>query len=210
MEWDNLRSFLGAVISIFAIVNPIGSLPILVSLTGNAPPAQRRRVMRVAGLVSLAIIMSMAVAGQFLLNVVFGIRIEEFMLGGGLLLMVVGIHRILDSRSGSTAPREESPEATLSLAVSPIACPLLVGPGSIVTVMLLVDRAGLVYAVGATLAAFFFVILVLMYSHVLYRLIGRLGALALGRIMEIFIVAIGVHFVISAVTKLLPGLASAP
>jgi multiple antibiotic resistance protein len=207
---EAVRNFAEAAISVFAIVNPIGALPILIGLTDGFPPWERKRVLRLAGLMALTIICVMAMVGQYLLEGVFHISLSEFMFGGGLILMVVGIRRILEAHDDEGEKKPMTPEERakqgVSMAVSPIASPLLVGPGSIVTVMLLVSKHGVLYGLAACLAAFVFVLLLLNYVDFAIRLMGRLGALAVGRIMEIFIVAIGAHFVFSAVKQVFPGL----
>ena len=206
---DQWRVFGEAVISIFAIVNPIGGLPLFVALTEDTPAPDRRRLLRLAGVTALAIIGAMAVAGQFLMDDVFQVGMEEFAFGGGLLLVVIGIQRILKDPSAREAPLADAKARRLlevRMAVSPIATPLLVGPGSIVNVMLVVSRHGRLFALAACLVAFVFVILILNYAHVVYRLMGRVVAMAIGRVMEIFIVAIGVKFCFEAVLKVFPGL----
>ncbi len=205
---EQFRLFGEAAISIFAIVNPVGNLPIFLGLTEAATTQERRRVFRLAGLSALIIICVMALAGQFLLSVIFHIRIEEFMFGGGLLLVVSGIRGILISPSRyspAMMSNEDRMFEQLGLAVSPIASPLLAGPGSIVTVMLIVNQHGRLFALAACLAAFAFVVLILNYAHIFIRLIGRLGTIAVGRIMQIFIVAIGVKFCFQAIEVLLEG-----
>jgi multiple antibiotic resistance protein len=211
MIWEEVRKFAEAAISVFAIVNPIGSLPLLIGLTEGVTDAQRKRLVRIAGVAALAIVCAVAVAGDFLLKNVFGLEIDQFTLGGGLLLVVFGIRNILGG------PRTDGPEEGLHaehsrvvMAVSPIACPMLVGPGTIVTVMLIARQHHVVYALGACLAAFVFVTLILNYSHVLFRLMGPIVTLAVGRILQIFIVAIGTKFVVRSLWALFPVLAQKP
>ena len=206
---EQVRVFGEAAISIFAIVNPIGGLPVFVSLTEDTPPQERRRVFRLAGVTALVIICVMALAGQFLMNDVFQVGMEEFAFGGGLLLAVIGIRSLLEApeqRQAALADEGARRLMQTRLAVSPIASPLLVGPGAIVNVMLVVNQHGRLFALGACLAAFVFVILILNYAHIIYRLMGRVVSLAIGRVMEIFIVAIGVKFCFQAVAKVFPGL----
>jgi len=206
---EQLRVFGEAAVSIFAIVNPFVGLPIFVSLTEDFPVREQRRVLRLAGVVALAIICVMALAGQFLMETVFRVSIEEFAFGGGLLLVVIGVHGILrssDGRSATAADAKAREMMQVRLAVTPMASPMLVGPGSIVTVILIVNAHGRLTAVAGCLAAFVFVILVLNYAHVLFRLMGRVVALALGRVMWIFMVAIGTKFCFQAVAKVFPGL----
>ena len=206
--WETIRPFLEAAVAIFAIVNPIGSLPFLIGLTYGATPQQRKRLVRVAGMTALAIVVAIAVAGDFLLKSVFQVSINEFAFGGGLLLIVVGIRSILSEEKSGGPPLEgqEADMRKVIIAVSPIACPLLVGPGTIVTTMLIVSQHGVLYALGACLTAFVFVILILNYSHVLFRVMGTVVTVAVGRIMDIFIVAIGVRFMFNAVIKIFPAL----
>ncbi|MBE3070891.1 MAG: MarC family protein [Planctomycetes bacterium] len=206
---EQVRVFGEAAISIFAIVNPIGGLPVFVSLTEDTPPHERRRVFRLAGATALVIISVMALAGQFLMNDVFQVGMEEFAFGGGLLLVVIGIRSLLErpeQRQAGLVDDSARRLAQVRLAVSPIASPLLVGPGAIVTVMLIVNQHGRLFALGACLVAFVFVILILNYAHLLYRLMRPVGSLAIGRVMQIFIVAIGVKFCFQALAKVFPGL----
>ena len=207
--WDEVREFSKAAISIFAIVNPIGALPLLASLTEGTEPAQRKRLVRVASVAALAVICTVAVAGDFLLSSIFQVQIDQFTLGGGILLIVFGIRSMIVSTATLKAETAvEAEQRKLMLAVSPIACPMLVGPGAIVTAMLIARQHGPIYALAACLAAFVFVFLILNFSHVLYRIMGPIVTLAVGRILQIFIVAIGTQFVVRAVQQLFPALAA--
>ena len=206
---EALRIFSEAAISIFAIVNPIGGLPVFVALTEDMPKAERRRLFRLAGVAALVIISLMALAGQVLMHDVFHVTMEQFAFGGGLLLVVIGMRGILQEpkpASAAAADADTQRRLAVRLAISPIASPLLVGPGSIVNVMLLANQHGRLFAVAACLTAFVFVILILNYAHVVYRLMGQVVALAFGRVMQIFIIAIGVKFCFQAAVTVFPGL----
>ncbi len=206
------REFAQAIVSIFVIVNPVGNLPLLVCLAGDVPDRQRRKILHLGGLVAFCIISAFAVVGKYVMRDVFHIDILEFTFGGGLLLVVIGIHNMVVG-SGRPAPSATDLDAkcmeeqAITLAVSPIAFPLLVGPGSIVTVMLIVDRHGSLYGVAASAVSFIFVMAVLHWSDRLLNLMGRVGAVAIGKVFQIFIVAIGVHFIFSAVIQAFPALA---
>jgi len=210
MDWETIRVFGGAVISIFAIVNPVGGLPTYVGLTEDMEVHERRKVLRMAGVTALGIIVSMALVGQVLLDKVFGIGIAEFSFGGGLVLVVVGIQSLTQAPPSRREAHEIDPEARRSqhmrLAISPIAIPLLVGPGSIVNVMLIAGQHGRLFAVLACLLAFGAVIFLLNYTHIAYRLMRRGGAIAVGRVMTIFIIALGVKLCFSAMTAAFPAL----
>ena len=210
LDGESWRAFGEAALSIFAIVNPIGGLPTLIALTEDTSASERRHVFRLAGLAALVMICSMALFGRILLQYVFQIEMPQFAFAGGLLLVIIGIRGVVLSpdRPGSTiADEDERRLAQVRLAVSPIASPLLVGPGSIVNVMLVDSAHGRVFALGACIVAFAGVILILNYAHVLYRLMGRIGSLAVGRMMQIFIIAIGIKFCFTALATVFPSLA---
>jgi multiple antibiotic resistance protein len=205
----DFRSLAEAVVSIFVIVNPLGNLPLFAGLAEGIPERKRHEVFRLAGLVAFCIISAFAVVGKYIMRDVFHINIPEFTFGGGLLLVVIGIYNIMEhSRRPALAmtslDREAVEDQEITLAVSPIAFPLLVGPGSIVTVMLIVDRHGSFYGVVASAIAFIFVMAVLHWSDILLKLMGRVGTVAIGRVLQIFIVAMGVHFIFTAITQAFP------
>lgn len=145
-----ISGFAEAVVSIFVIVNPLGNLPLFAGLAEEVPDNEKRRVFHLAGVVAFCILSAFAVVGKYVMRDIFHISIAEFTFGGGLLLVVIGVYNIM-ARSRRPAPAIEPhdsaavSEQEITLAVSPIAFPLLVGPGSIVTVMLIVDRHGSIY-----------------------------------------------------------------
>ncbi|MEN6331099.1 MAG: MarC family protein [Smithella sp.] len=209
MNLFDISGFAQAVVSIFVIVNPLGNLPLFAGLAEEVPDHEKRRVFHLAGLVAFCIISAFAVVGKYVMRDVFHITIAEFTFGGGLLLVVIGIYNIMaQSRRPAHAVDDQDPatvsEREITLAVSPIAFPLLVGPGSIVTVMLIVDRHGSLYGVATSAVAFIFVMVVLHWSDILLKLMGRVGAVAIGRVLQIFIVAMGVHFIFAALMQAFP------
>ncbi len=204
-----ISGFAEAVVSIFVIVNPLGNLPLFAGLAEEVPDNEKRRVFHLAGVVAFCILSAFAVVGKYVMRDIFHISIAEFTFGGGLLLVVIGVYNIM-ARSRRPAPAIDTndpaavSEQEITLAVSPIAFPLLVGPGSIVTVMLIVDRHGSIYGVAASAIAFIFVMAVLYWSDKLLRLMGKVGAVAIGRVLQIFIVAMGVHFIFVALGQAFP------
>jgi multiple antibiotic resistance protein len=208
--WDFIRTFAEAVISLLAITNPIGNLPVFMSLTEDLSVSERRYVLRVAGTTAFAIIIVMALLGHVILEKVFHIKLDEFMLGGGVILVVVGISSIMHGpRRGDGRATPESTDRrgeSISIAVTPMASPLLVGPGSIVTAMVIVRRWGVLFGLAAIVTTFLLIMVVLHFGTRLDRLMGRVGSLAVGRIMQIFIVAMGVSFVVRSLATIFPAL----
>ena len=206
-----VAAFAQAVISIFAIVNPLGNLPAFVGMTDQLNDQERRRMFHLAALTALGIILAMALVGQVLLEHVFHISMNDFRFAGGLLLVLVGVRNMLfdASRRGHRTHDESARlEEQLNTAISPIAIPMLSGPGSIVTVMLLSGQHGRLFTSLACVTCFVVVAAILHWAHVFYRVIGRIGTRALGRVMQIFIIAIGVKFCFSSIAAFVQQLGS--
>src|SRR3990170_3798835 len=140
----NLFSFLNifgddllrATISLFAVINPIGTIPLFASMTQKMPKVERDRVLKTTVITASALLMIFAVAGTQILSI-FGITISSFMIAGGILLFVVSIELLTHGglRFGGTVPDESG--------VIPLAFPLLAGPGAITSVILSFQTAGL-------------------------------------------------------------------
>ena len=191
-----MRELLDSVIFLFAIVDAPGNLPIFVDLMEGMEPRLRRRVYDVATAAGFVIIVVFAVAGRLVLKSVFQIDVAEFQVAGGLLLAVVGVHAMVASREPDVVERRPR---GLEIAAVPIACPLLVGPGAIVTTMLIVERHGELHALLAGAIVFALTRVIFWLDAPIRRLLGSFGLLILSRIMRIFIIAIGVHFIMAGV-----------
>lgn len=204
--------FFQAALSLFAIVDPLGGLPVFLGLTRGATESERRRVFRIAVVTAFLLIVAFALVGLFVMERVFRITMSEFMVAGGLLLVVTGVHDMIradyhESPTDGAGARERDRSHRLhALAVSPIACPLLAGPGTIVTVILFQGQYGQLFALGVCVLVFALTMLILTFAGFLSRLMGRVGSLAVSRVMQIFIIAIGVHFMFNGFRESFPGL----
>ena len=206
-----LISFLQAVISLFAIVDPVGGLPVFLGLTHAATESERRRLFTIAVFTAFLVVLSFALMGSYIMEYIFHISLYEFTFAGGLLLVVVGIRYMITSHSQETQDASDHPEAERhrrlhALAISPIACPLLAGPGTIVTVILFERQYGLVFALALCVVVFGLTMLILAFAGVISRLIRPIGMLAVSRVMQIFIIAIGVHFMFVGLEEAFPRL----
>ncbi|MBN2290609.1 MAG: MarC family protein [Candidatus Glassbacteria bacterium] len=207
----SIISFLQAVLSLFAIVDPVGGLPVFLGLTQGATDSERRRVFTTAVITAFLVVLGFALTGSYIMRHVFHISLYEFTFAGGLLLVVVGIHEMLASHDykagqGGEAPEAEKHRRLHALAISPIACPLLAGPGTIVTVILFERQSGLLFAVALCVVVFSATMLILAFAGAISRLIRPIGMLAVARIMQIFIIAIGVHFMFMGLEEAFPRL----
>jgi len=190
---DFSYDLLKAVIALFVIVDPIGNVPIFISLTEYMSKDERKSAFHTATWVALALLLAFALAGQQVLNV-FGISLHSFMIAGGLLLLVLAINILL---FGGWKEKVVSPK---SVGAVPIACPLLVGPGAITTTILILQTSGIAVTLIAVVIIFAVIWGILRLIEPIYKVLGETGAAVIARIMAIFIAAIAVGFVIDGVT----------
>jgi len=187
-------------IELFVIVDPIGNVPVLLSLTSDLRPRERVRVAYRAVSFAGVLILAFAVSGKLVLEYL-GVSIEALMIAGGLLLLRAALGMVEGDPTGFRI----EPEERLDVAYVPLGTPLLAGPGAIVTVIVMLHRYGrleTILACGlvmlATLATF-------LAAEPLARALGRSGIRVLTRVMGVVLAGIGVQMVLDGVTRFLRG-----
>jgi multiple antibiotic resistance protein len=208
---NDLIAFVVTTVTIFAVVDPIGTLPFFAAFTQGFTESDRRAVLIRAVVVSTLILIVFALAGRYLFAA-FGFTLAAFEIAGGILLFIVA-YDMLRGEIGPTrltaADRDEAIQHRDEIAVFPLAIPLLAGPGAISTVM--------IYAGGSnagpfnTLAAFVAVLvtgvatyLIFRFGQRILRAIGRVGIMALTRVLGLLLAAVAVQFVITGILAALP------
>jgi multiple antibiotic resistance protein len=186
-----------AIIVLFIIVDPFGSIPIFVGLTQEITESQKRKVFNTACLVGSILLLVFAFTGKEIFNI-FGVSIYSFEIAGGILLLIISI-RILISGSGKNE-NSESPE---SLGAVPIAIPLLVGPGAITTTILNLQDYDVYVTVLSVLVVMAITWVILKFIGKVYRFLGKTGSLVIARVMALIIAAIAVQYILVGVTHFL-------
>jgi multiple antibiotic resistance protein len=198
--------YLGIIVTVFAIVDPIGTLPFFVALTEGFDPADRKVILNRAVLVLAGLLTLFAVVGRFLFQA-FGFSLSAFEIAGGILLFIVAFD-MLQGRIGGTrltpADHEEAIQRRDEIAIVPLGIPLLAGPGAISTVMIYEGSSGsnpwiivaTFVAIGVTSVLTF---LILTFGQGILRRVGRVGVMAMTRVLGLLLAAVGVQFVINGV-----------
>jgi multiple antibiotic resistance protein len=186
---------LKAIVALFIIVDPLGNVPIFIGLTENVSREQRKKTFQTAVVVALVLLLVFAIAGQQLLNI-FGISLDSFMVAGGLLLLILAVKILV---YGTWEEKVVSPE---SVGAVPIACPLMVGPGAITTIIIILETSGIVVTLLSVLIIFGIVWIVLRLIDPIHSFLGKTGSAVVARLMAIFIAAIAVEFIMKGITQL--------
>ena len=193
---ETALNLIKAILVLFIVVDPFGNIPIFMSLTDKMTKIQRRKVFNTATLVGVILLLAFSFAGQQILSV-FGISIFSFEVAGGILLLIISIKILI---SGSLENMSESPE---SMGAVPIAMPLLVGPGAITTTIFNLQYYGLAVAAISVVIVLVLTWFILRYVDLVYRFLGKTGAIVIARVMALLIAAIAIQYVLIGVTHFL-------
>ena len=201
---DLLGYFLLAYSTLFAIVDPIGVAAAFVAMTEDNTSAQRMRMARVGSLTAGLVLLFFAFGGRTLFEIV-GITYPAFQIAGGVILLLAALDMVRGERVAVRTSAEEHHAAVVKddIAITPLAIPLLAGPGAISAVLVLSGKDGpaygaiLVLAIAAiTLTSY----LALRGSIPLSRFLGTLGARVLERLVGLLLTALAVQFMVNGVT----------
>ena len=202
-----------SIIGMLAIANPLGAVPIFLSMTSDRTSSEKKHIAHVTAL-SVAIILIASIwAGTALLSF-FGISISAFKTGGGLLilLMAISMLRARQSHTRQTPTEADEASAKESIAVVPLAIPIIAGPGAISLVIVDAHKAAnfanwSILSVDVLILAFL-IWLALRLATPIGNKLGTTGLNIATRIMGLILAAIGIEMITSGLTKLLPGLAA--
>jgi len=208
---DHPAVHFGAVfLALFAIMNPIANTPAFIAITEDIEAPTRRNVAIRAALLAFAIVAVFTLLGQQIFNA-FGITLPAFRIAGGILIGLVGYKMLQGEENFAHTPSAEdnanSQDAALSLAVSPLALPLLAGPGTIATAMNFSAEASLV-EMGSILAAVASVCLLnCLAFNSANAMVGFLGQNAIkvvSRLMGLILAVVGVQMLIEGLRAAFP------
>lgn len=198
-------------ITLLAIVNPIGAIPIVMALTANGTEQDFRRTTRTTVVSVLVILLTALFTGEFVLAF-FGISINSFRVGGGILLLLMAISMLHARHSPISFSREEADDDNRqSVAVVPISMPLLAGPGAISTVILYSHRSHspLHYLLMGVDILLIGLILWLAFLFIpwISRHTSQTSINIFSRVMGLILAAIAVEFIANGMKGLFPVLA---
>ncbi len=200
-------------ITLLAIVNPIGVVPFFIHFTRNFTPAQRRKTARIAATTAFLVIAISAVLGLQILEF-FGISLASFQVGGGLLLLMSAIQMLnaqpAESKASDVDEGASRADAGASIAVVPLTIPLLTGPASISTVVIYAEKTANVWQL-AVLVGYGLIIglatwLSLSAAGKIGKVLGQTGINVMTRLMGLVLAAIAVEVMSDGLIKLFPAL----
>ncbi|MGO1561806.1 MAG: MarC family protein [Actinomycetaceae bacterium] len=192
----DLAVFVSTFVTLFVIMDPVGNLPIFLSLTSTMTVHERHRAAVAATAVSLGVIAAFAFGGPYILSFL-GISLPALQLAGGLLLLIVAM-QLLSGQAEEPGPSGSG----AAVALVPMGTPLMAGPGAIVAAMLAMQDAQAtpqIVAVSLGVVAVHLVIAAsLWFSDIVHRLLGVSGTTLVTRLSGMLLAAIAVQLVATA------------
>jgi len=201
---DYLAHAASVFMAFFAIMNPLANTPVFLGLTADDGPTVRRAVARKALLLAFVVVLVFCALGKLVFEM-FGISIDAFRITGGGLVILVGYHMLQGKHSSLQHPThgaQKDQDAALEVAISPLALPILAGPGTIATAMSFASTGG-APAFAITTGTFLLLCAITYVFFVggerLVRLVGDSGINVVTRLMGLILAVIGTQMVIDGV-----------
>jgi multiple antibiotic resistance protein len=192
--------------SLFVIVDPLATAPAFLAMTPNDTPEQRLRTAKVACCTLAAVLLVFSVAGMAIFKI-FGITMPAFQIAASIVLLIIALDmlRVQRSRVQETSEEKDAGAEKSDIAVTPLAIPMLAGPGAISTTILLQNEA---HTIPQHFALYGCIMAVALASYLVFRLVVRgarwLNPIAMSiaiRVMGLLLAAIAVQFMLNAILQ---------
>jgi MarC family membrane protein len=210
--------FIYLFVALFSVLNPIGTVPIFVGLTQGYTSSERSKTSLVTSINVFIILMISFFVGQYVLSF-FGITITALRIAGGIIIASSGFSLLngnFSKNKGINKKVQKEAEARQHIALTPLAMPMLAGPGSISLLIAYYQELGesgnvittseILFSCLAILAVAILIYIVLRSAHYLAKILGSSGIVAISRIIGFLTIAIGIQYIISATLSIIRGI----
>lgn len=196
---ENLITYaLTVFMGFFAIMNPIANTPIFLGLVEGEDKGNKKKIARTACITAFIIVVSFIIGGKYIFEL-FGITIPAFKITGGILIFYVGFEMLMSQKS---KVHSNNSEEKRNIAISPLAIPILAGPGTIVTAMNNVTNASFIH-IGIVIAIFalmiFLTYLAFSLSDLIAKKVGNDLISVIGKLMGLILAIIGTGMIIEGI-----------
>jgi multiple antibiotic resistance protein len=196
-----------AFLTLFVLIDPVGLVPIFITLVGHYDDAEQSRIARRAILIAGGILLAFSLGGTFLLSYL-GISVEALQVAAGVLLFKIALDMVFVHQERETFEEEKEARLRKDVSVFPLAIPLIAGPGTLASLPVLANEAGdrimgqaIVIAIAALVLVIAYVLLRL--SQYLAKWLGQTGINVVTRILGVLLSALAVQYIADGVKLLL-------
>ena len=192
--------------SFFTLTNPLGTMPVFLTMTNGMNDHERKAIVRRATIVSFITLMVFTFSGQFLFKF-FGISSNGFRIAGGFIIFKIGFDMLQARYSNAKLKEEEVKTYADDISITPLAIPMLCGPGAIANAIMLMDDASTPSLKGTLIGiialVYFITFLILQASTRLVRILGETGNNVMMRLMGLILMVIAVECFVSGLKPIL-------
>ena len=192
--------------SFFTLTNPLGTMPVFLTMTNGMNDHERKAIVRRATIVSFITLMVFTFSGQFLFKF-FGISSNGFRIAGGFIIFKIGFDMLQARYSNAKLKEEEVKTYADDISITPLAIPMLCGPGAIANAIVLMDDASTFTLKGTLIGiialVYFITFLILQASTRLVRILGETGNNVMMRLMGLILMVIAVECFVSGLKPIL-------
>ncbi len=201
-----MRPFIESFLPLFVAINPMGIIPIYLSVTENLTAPQRRRLTLQAMLTAGGLSVVILFAGQLIFSLL-GITVNDLRVGGGLILLVLSISNLIfgDFRRRDPTEGNDETEDASSVGIVPLGIPLIVGPAAITSILVSREAYGYIPTLVSLTLNLGLVFLTLIASPYIGRATGNAGSRAIGKVSSLFLAAISVAMIRAGVMGMIAG-----
>jgi len=190
----------------FTLTNPLGTMPVFLTMTNGMNDHERKAIVRRATIVSFITLMVFTFSGQFLFKF-FGISSNGFRIAGGFIIFKIGFDMLQARYSNAKLKEEEVKTYADDISITPLAIPMLCGPGAIANAIMLMDDASTFTLKGTLIGiialVYFITFLILQASTRLVRILGETGNNVMMRLMGLILMVIAVECFVSGLKPIL-------
>ncbi len=201
---DMMSIFISAFITLFVIIDPIGIAPIFASLTDKTSKHHQRKMAIKGSMVGICILLFFALAGKPFLSSL-GISMEALRIAGGSMLFIIAVEMVFEKRTHRKQEAAEKLDHVFEdISVFPVAIPLIAGPGSIASIILLMTNQqnnfeGQLMVIGAMLAVLVISLITFLLAARVMGLVGETISTVLTRVLGIVLAALAAQFIIDGI-----------
>lgn len=192
--------------SFFTLINPLGTMPIFMTMTADLDQTHRTKTAQKASIVSFFTIIVFAFSGQLLFNF-FGISVNSFRIVGGVIFFLMGMD-MLQARLGKVKLKDSEIKSYVNdISVTPLAIPMICGPGALTNAIVMMEDANSIQKktvlILATLLVIVITYIILYSSSKIIKILGETGINVMMRLMGLIVMVIAVEFFFSGLKPIL-------
>ncbi|AJC87885.1 MarC family protein [Campylobacter insulaenigrae] len=186
-----------ASVAIIAVLNPFGNIPQFLAMTEGLDAQKRKKLFRNIIYTAFCIVLTFLLLGPFVMKYLFKIDINDLRVAGGLILIIMSTKNLLftPTKNQFQHYNDLTPQELLKKSIVPMSFPMLVGPGTLSTIIVISEDHNLIIAIASVLLTFFFIFILFHFSATIEKMIGKLVLYVFSRIALVFIMAMGVKMI---------------